>query len=104
MRADPIAMNKRLAERWLKKAEENRKISVHYPVDDALEWCAKELLRETEGFDRANQWVSAEEYGQEHGVTPQSVRNWARNGELEAMKTEGGSWLIHSKAKRRKSA
>ena len=99
-----LASSRAVAETWRDEATRRRKISPTDPVADTMEFCATELLDHLQGVDRQTHWLGSEDFAQLHGVTPQTVRNWIRNSELEAVKTEKGGYMINRHATRQRSA
>lgn len=90
-----------VAVEWKQEAENRRKISKHDPVADTLDHCAEELLEHLRVVDGPGAMRSVEQYAQDYGVSPQSVRNWIHRGQLEATKTAHG-WMIPRTARRRR--
>lgn len=78
---------------WREEVARRRGRSAVDPVADAMESCAADLEARVELLARHTERVTPEQYGELHGVRPQSVRRWIRAGELEATRT-GNGWEI----------
>ena len=98
-----FASDRELAKAWQREASERRGRAATDPVADTLDSCARELLDRTEELQETSTWVSAEEYAQLHGCTPQTVRGWIRREELAAHSTASG-YVINRHATRKRSA
>ena len=98
-----FAQIRAFADSWTGEASHRREISAIDPVADTLDHCASRLRGYVAELDQGLAYVSPEEYGAAHGVTPQTVRKWIRDGELEAVMTEGGAYKIRRDARRRKT-
>ncbi len=92
-----------VAEGWRREADQRRRLSRHDPVADALDYCAAELLDQLRMVDGPAAVRTVEQYAADHGVTPQTVRNWIGRGELEAYRTPHG-WRVPRTARRRRGA
>lgn len=97
--ATPIAAAKGLATAWRGEAEQRRRISRHDPVAETLDYCAAELLEQMRQLDAPGAAATVEQYAADHGVTPQTCRNWIHRGELDAVRTPHG-WRIPRTARR----
>lgn len=86
---------------WRQEAEKRRAISAVDPVADTLEYCAGELAARLAEAASADVGLTVEQYAglPEVDVTPQTVRNWIRRGELAAIETPKG-YRIARAAKR----
>jgi excisionase family DNA binding protein len=93
-----------VAEGWSREAARRRQISAVDPVADALSHCASELGEQLRQLDTDTAYLSVEDYARTQRVTPQTVRNWIRHGDLEAIRTERGVYRIRRDQRRRKSA
>jgi excisionase family DNA binding protein len=78
---------------WRAEVAHRRARSAMDPVADAMESCAQDLEARVQLVERHTDRVTPEQYGELHGVRPQSVRRWIRAGELEATRT-GNGWEI----------
>lgn len=94
------AAAKQLAETWRDEVSVRRNRSRHDPIADALDGAAAELLEVVKTYDGADATLTVDQYARDHHVTPQTVRNWIRRGELAAKKTPNG-WAIPRGAERR---
>lgn len=91
----------RAAESYANEAERRRALSRHDPVADTLDWVAADLrVRAKTLGDPTARWT-VEQYAAEHGVSPQTVRNWIHAGELDYLE-ERGRFLIPSTAVRKR--
>lgn len=97
----PIATAKAVARAWKDEATRRRRLSAHDAVADALDYCAAELVEGLRQYEDPTAMLSVEAYAEMHGVTPQTVRNWIRGGELDARNT-GRRWEIPRGAERRR--
>lgn len=91
---------KGLVDEWRKEIKIRRRRSQHDPVAEALDACAAEVQETVKVYDAADATLTVDQYAKDHGVTPQTVRNWIRRKELEARKTPNG-WAIPRGAERR---
>lgn len=83
-----------LATEMRTKATERRQL---HPVDAAADTCVFWALRVealVEELAAGAETLSPEQYAALHGVSPQSVRNWSRAGELAATRGADGHWRI----------
>lgn len=98
-----LANIKGVATGWDQEVERRRKITEMDPVADTLEYTASELKAEVDRLEADFKHLTPEQYAASKGgdVTAQTVRNWIKNGELEAVKGARG-WLIPASAERRK--
>lgn len=98
-----LANIKGVAKGWTQEVERRRKITEMDPVADTLEYTASELDAEVERLLADFQHLTPEQYAASKGgdVTAQTVRNWIKAGELEAVRGPRG-WLIPASAERRK--
>jgi hypothetical protein len=70
-------------------------------VADGMDWAIERMRSAVAEIDANHEYLSTEQYAALHGdVTPQSVCNWIRKGELEAIETPNG-WRIKRGAVRR---
>lgn len=92
-----------VADGWAKEVAKRRRLTNVDPVADTLEYAAGELSAELEQLREDCRMLTPEQFAQLRagGVTPQAVRNWIKNGELEAYRTPRG-WQIPAAAERRK--
>lgn len=96
-----LARFDRLAADWSKEVERRRRVTKADPVADTLDYVAGELTVELAQLREDCRTLTPEQYGALKGVSAQSVRNWIRDGELEALRGARG-WLIPAAAARRK--
>ena len=75
---------------WKTEVAERRRISAHDPVADTLDYCAGEMTSQLKALESDTVWLTVEQYADLKLVTPQTVRNWIRRGELAAHDTEKG--------------
>jgi len=101
---EAFAQLRGVANGWAQEAARRREISGVDPVADTLTHCASELEELVRELDADLAMISVEDYARAHHVTPQTVRNWIRDGELPAVQTERGHWRIRRDARRKKSA
>ncbi len=92
---------RKLAISWQSEADRRRRISPNDPVADTLDYCAGEILTQLGELQQDSTWVGVEDYAELHDVTPQTVRNWIRRGELKSHKS-GHGYIIHRNAKRQR--
>ncbi len=98
-----FAASRAVAQSWQREAADRRKISAVDPVADTLDYCAIEILDRIVELEQKANWVNTEEYARLHGITPQTVRNWIRSGDLDAHETPKG-YVINRHTQRRKVA
>ncbi|MBK8002408.1 MAG: helix-turn-helix domain-containing protein [Gemmatimonadetes bacterium] len=96
-----FAATREVAGRWAAEAAERRRISATDPVADTLEYCAGKLLERLHSLDQETEWLSTEDYAVMKGVTPQTVRNWIRRGELRALRAGLGFRIRRTEERRR---
>ena len=96
-----FAANRAVAEAWQSEAERRRKIATADPVADTLDFCAGEILTQLNELQQDSTWIGVEDYAALHDVTPQTVRNWIRRGELKAHDS-GHGYMINRNAKRQR--
>ena|SRR5690348_5482856 len=97
-----FANDRKVAENWKKEAATRRRLSQVDPVADTLDYCASELLEQVRTYEQTSHWLTVAQYAQLKLVTPQTVRNWIRRGELRAEDDGKGGWLIPRGAERTK--
>ena len=94
-----------VAEGWSKEVSKRRRLTSVDPVADTLEYVAGELAAEVARLRDDCRALTPEQYAEAKGagVSAQTVRNWIRAGELDAVRGPRG-WLIPAAAERRKKA
>lgn len=96
---------KGVTETWMQEVSKRRRISKTDPVADAIEYCAGEIMARVKSVHEDNR-LTVEQYAKlpHVDVTPQTVRNWIRTGQLQAIDGPKG-YKIAADAKRiRRSA
>ncbi len=76
-----------------------RAVSTVDAVADGMAFAAQEFRATLDDIERDTEEISTEQYAELHGVTPQTVGNWIRRGELKATR-EGHAWQIRRNATR----
>lgn len=87
------------ASKWRAEATNRRTRTANDPGADALESCAKDLELTAKELAEEVATLTPEEFGELHGVTPQTVRNWCRAGHLTGAEHGPGGWKIPLDAK-----
>ena len=95
-----FANDRKVAESWRREAAKRRRLSQVDPVADTLDYFASELLEQVRTYEQTSHWLTVAQYAQLKLVTPQTVRNWIRRGELSAEPDGKGGWLIPRGAER----
>lgn len=83
-----------LAGTWSAEAARRRGVYEDDPAAAALEYAAEELCEHVRLLEGTTEMLSSAEFGQLHGVTPQTVRNWCSRGLLAGGMMVGGEWRI----------
>jgi predicted transcriptional regulator len=96
-----IAVARNAASRWRKEATQRLRISQHDPVSETLQYCAAEIEEEMRALDAPGAMRTVEQYAKDHAVTPQTVRNWIRRGQLKADRTPHGYMIQHTAQRQR---
>lgn len=81
------------------EAEARRRVTQFDAIADTFAYCAATLETKIVEIEGGLSWLSPEQYAEDVGTTPQSVRTWCRKGELNAESTPSG-WRIRRGAKR----
>lgn len=84
---------------WKEEAEKRRRISRADPIADTLEYCAGELAARIKSAQSAETRLTVAQYASRAKVTPQTVCNWIRKGQLPAIDGPKG-YLISADSKR----
>ena len=84
---------------WKARAEDRRELTPGDLAADAIDALAKRLDEVADAIERDAEVVTAEAYAAEHGVSPQTVRTWCRNGELQHARN-GKRYLVPRRARR----
>lgn len=87
------------AAKWRAEANDRRTRTANDPGADALESCAKDLELTAKELADEVATLTPEGYGELHGVTPQTVRNWCRAGHVAGAEHGPGGWRIPLDAK-----
>jgi hypothetical protein len=79
-----VSAVERTAKTWKEEADKRRRVSAVDPVADTLDYCAGELVARLQTLAVETAYESVDERARRERVTPQTVRNWIRAGQLAA--------------------
>jgi hypothetical protein len=85
------------------EAEGRRRVTQFDAVGDTLSYCAAVLDAKINEIEDGLAWLSPDQYAEDVGTSPQTVRTWCRKGELDATPTPNG-WRIRRGAQRQRKA
>lgn len=83
----------RLVKKWRAEAKRHRAITEVNPVADTIDYCAAEFEAALQDAQRADAYLTVEEFAARKRTSPQTVRAWCRTGKIRAERTPSG-WLI----------
>jgi hypothetical protein len=89
---------------WREEAEKRRGISKVDPIADTLDYCAGEIAARLKTIEASSQRLTVEQYAARVKRTPQTIRNWIRNGQLAAIATTKGYEISVDAERVRRSA
>ena len=99
-----LAEVRALGNDWRADAKRIKQLSPSSEVASTLEGVAEELDRLVLHLESGTKYLTVQGYAEMHGVTPQTVRNWIRTGQLTTVNgTQGRNRLIRMDTTRHKS-